>query len=135
MIAMFAYAILVCAYNNGFVETIITKAGDKFGDNVLIHSLITVFGSVLNVDLYYTTAGVFSNVVAILSENVNLSVYAVMFQSLYGLVQIVGPTSILLIVGLTYLEVPYKSWLKYIWRLVVELLIVILVILMIVSLI
>ena len=93
-----------------------------------------MFGSVFYVDFYYTSAGIFSNIVPTLSDSANLSVYAAMFQSLYGLVQIVGPTSILLLVGLSYLEVPYKSWLKYIWRFVVELLIVILIVLMIVSL-
>lgn len=134
LIIALAYCVLVCSYNNGFVETLITNASDKFGDNVIIHALITLLGSVLNVDLYYTSAGIFSTVVSNLGDGANLSVYAIMFQSLYGLVQLVGPTSILLIVGLSYLEVPYKSWLKYIWRFIVELLIVILVVLMIVSL-
>lgn len=134
MLAILAYSVLVCVYNNGFIETIIVNASEKFGDNAIIHSLITMMGSVFNIDLYYTTAGVFSVIVSNLTENANLSVYALMFQSLYGLVQLVGPTSILLIVGLSYLEVPYKSWLKYIWRFIVELIIIILVVLMIIYL-
>jgi uncharacterized ion transporter superfamily protein YfcC len=125
---------LVTSYNNGFIETIITAAGKSFGDNVIIHSLVALLGSVLNVDLYYTVAGVFSTTVSSLSDKANLSVFAVMFQSVYGVVQIVGPTSLLLLVGLSYLEVPYSSWLKYIWRFIVELLIAIFVVLMIVSL-
>ena len=92
-------------------------------------------GILFSFQLYYTANGIFTSVVSTLSDSANLSVYALMFQSLFGLVQVVGPTSILLIVGLSYLEVPYKSWLKYIWRFVVELLIVILVVLMVVSLI
>lgn len=135
MLVVLAYCVLVCSYNHGFIETVITMATDKFGDNALVHSLVVLFGSVLNVDLYYTSAGIFTSVASNLTESANLAVYASMFQSLYGLVQFVGPTSILMIVGLSYLEVPYKTWLKYIWRFVVELLIVILVVLMIVSLI
>lgn len=135
MIAGLAYCILVCSYNNGFIETMITNASKSFGDNAIINSLITILGSVLNVDTYYVTAGVFTSMVSALPDKANLSVYAVMFQSLYGLVQLIGPTSILLIVGLSYLEVPYKTWLKYIWRFIVELLIIILIVLMIVSLI
>lgn len=135
MLVILAYTVLVCSYNHGYIETLINMASDKFGDNALIHSLVTMLGSVVNVDLYYTANGIFTTISSTLSEGANLSVYALMFQSLYGLVQIVGPTSILLIVGLSYLEVPYKSWLKYIWRFVVELLIIILVVLMIVSLI
>lgn len=134
MIVAMAYTVLVCVYNNGFAETLITNALDKFGDNVVISSIITIVGSILHVDCYYTVAGVFSPVVSGLSDKANLNVYAVMFQSLYGLVQICGPTSLLLIAGLSYLEVPYSKWLKYIWRFVVELFIVIFIVLMIVSL-
>lgn len=134
MIAMLAYCVLICSYNNGFVETVINMASKSFGDNVVINSLITLGGSILNVDLYYTSSGVFSSIISSLSDKANLSIYAVMFQSLFGLVQLVGPTSLLIIVGLSYLEVPYKSWFKYIWRFVVELLIVVLLVLMIVSL-
>ena len=134
LIIMLAYCVLVCCYNNGFMETIITELSDKFGDNVMIHGFASILGSVTNVDMYYTTAGIFSNIVSNLSENANLSVYAMMFQSLYGLVQIIGPTSLILIIGLSYLEIPYKTWIKYIWRFVVELLIVIIIVLCIVSL-
>ena len=134
MTVMLAYCVLVCSYNNGFIDTIITTAGKSFGDNVVVHSLITMLGSVLNVDLYYTSAGIFTPIISSLTDKANLSVYAVMFQSFYGLIQFVGPTSLLLVVGLSYLEVPYKSWLKYIWRFIVELLIAIFVLLMIVSL-
>ena len=134
IIAILAYTVLVCSYNHGFMEKLITMASDKFGDNAIIHSSFAILGSIFSVDLYYVSASIFSTITSGLSDSANLSVYAVMFQSLYGLVQIIGPTSIMLIVGLTYLEVPYKTWLKYIWRLVVGLLIVSLIVLMIISL-
>lgn len=135
LIVMLAYSVLITAYSHGFMEVLIDNASTKFGDNVLIHSLIVMAGSLVNVDLFYSAAGIFYPVVMSLGSDANLSVYSVMFQSLFGLVQFVGPTSILLIVGLTYLEVPYKSWLKYIWRFVVALFIVILITLMVLYLI
>ena len=133
MVSMIAYTLLVCVYNNGMFETIITNASKSFGDNVVVGALITFVGSLIHVDVYYSVVGVFTPVVSNLGDKVNLSVYSVMFQSLYGLVQIVAPTSIMLIVGLSYLEVPYKKWLKYIWRFLLALLIIIFVILMIMS--
>ena len=133
-LVMLAYTLLVCVYNNGFMETVITNAGKSFGDNVIVHTLITIVGSITNVDVYYTSAGIVSPIVSSLTNKANLSVYTVMFQSIYGLVQICGPTSILLVIGLSYLEVPYSKWLKYIWRYVLGLLISIIVVLMIVSL-
>ena len=56
-------------------------------------------------------------------------VLAVMFQSLYYLTMLIAPTSVILVAALTYLNVPYKEWFKFIWRLALELLIVIFVIL------
>ena len=134
MVVALAYSVLVCAYNNGFMETVITNAGDKFTDNVIVNSLIAILGCVVNVDLYYTASGIFSPIVSTLSDGANLRVYAIAFQSLYGLVSLIGPTSILLITGLVYLDVPYTKWVKYIWRFVLELFIVIFVIMIIVTL-
>ena len=133
MIAMLAYTLLICVYSNGFLETIITNASKTFGDNVIVGSFISMIGSIVHVDTYYTVSGVFTPIVSSLSDKANLSVYAVMFQSMYGLVQVFGPTSLLLIVGLSYLDVPYSKWLKYIWRFVLELFIAIIVIVMLVS--
>ena len=52
-LVILAYSILVSSYNNGFMETIVTKAGDF---NLGITSLVTLLGSLLNVDLYYTAS-------------------------------------------------------------------------------
>lgn len=133
MVSMLAYTLLVCVYNNGMFETVITNASKSYGDNVVIGALITIVGSLLHVDMYYAITGVFSPIVSNLGDKVNLSVYAVMFQSLYGLVQIIAPTSIMLLVGLSYLEIPYKDWIKYIWRFLLLLLIIIFVVLMILT--
>ena len=135
MVMILAYTVLVAAYNNGFMETIATKAGESFNDNAFIASLITIFGTIINVDVFYIVAGIVSPVVKSLSDKADLNVFALLFQSFYGLIQICGPTSLLLIVGLSYLEVPYSKWLGYIWRFVLELLIIIFVVLIIVFLI
>ena len=134
MLVMLASTLLVCSYNNGFIETIIKEVSSKLGDNVVVHGLIATIGSILHTDLYYISSAVFSPITKSLTDTANLSVYAMMYQSVYGLTQLVGPTSILLIVGITYLDVPYKTWLKYIWRFLLELLIAIFIVLMIVSL-
>ena len=38
-------------------------------------------------------------------------------QTMYSLVMVIAPTSIFLIAGLSYLDIPYKEWVKYIWKL------------------
>ena len=132
---MLAYAILVCTYNNGFIETIITKASANDDINFVIASLVTMLGSILHVDLYYTVAGVFTPILSAVTDEALFDVFALMFQSLYGLISIVGPTSLILIFALSYLDVPYTTWLKYIWRFILSLFIIIFAVLLILALI
>jgi len=132
---MLAYAILVCTYNNGFIETIITKASGKGDINFVVASLITMLGSLLHVDIYYTVAGVFTPILGAVTDEALFDVFALAFQSLYGLISIVGPTSLILIFALSYLDVPYTTWLKYIWRFILSLFIIIFAVLLIIALI
>lgn len=132
---MLAFCILVCTYNNGFVETIISKVSTKGDINFVVASLVTMLGSLLHVDIYYTVAGVFSPILSAVTNEAMLNVFALLFQSIYGLMLIIGPTSILLIFALSYLDVPYTTWLKYIWRFVLSLFIIIFAMLLIIALI
>ena len=134
IIAMLAYTVLICSYNHGFMETIIASAVKNYGSNIMIHSLITILGSITNVDVYYTAAGIFSNILNELSTVDNANSFAIVFQSFYGLVQLVGPTSIMLLVCLAYTNVSYKDWFKNIWRLVLTLFIAIFAIVLLVTL-
>lgn len=133
-ITLFAYTVLVCAYNNGFFEHLVSATSKSMGGlNLALVSLFTIFGSIINVDLYYGAIGVFNPILTAVTDEAMHQVLGVAFQSLHGLVMLVGPTSILLIIGLSYLDIPYTTWLKYIWRFVLELFIIIFAVLLIVS--
>ena len=41
---------------------------------------------------------------------------------------LVAPTSLILMVVLTYLDIPYTKWLKNIWKFVVELLVIVIIV-------
>ncbi len=125
LLMMLAFTILVCAYNNGFMETIMSAASDTFGDNPIIYSLLAIVGTVLNVSELYVTQGIYASIVNLLPDTANLNVYAIAFQGIFGLLQLVGPTSILMIAGLSIAEVSYKDWFKNIWKLVLILLLLI----------
>ena len=115
-----AYTVLVCAYNNGFLETIITNS-EKF--NYGISSLLAVLGAVLNVDIYYIAAGCYSPIINLITDESIYESVAILLQGIYGIISIVGPTSLILIFGLSYFDVPYTTWLKYIWRFILGLII------------
>ncbi len=108
-----AYTVLVCAYNNGFLEIVISKYG-KF--NFGVSSLLAFLGCILNVDTTWILAGVFSPISTLITDESIYSSVAILFQGLFGIFSLVGPTSLILILGLTYLDIPYTTWLKYIWR-------------------
>ena len=115
-----AYTVLVCAYNNGFLENLITKYG-KF--NYGISSLLAFLGCILNVDTTWILAGAFSPIVKLITDESIYSSVAVLFQGIHGLSLLVAPTSLILIIYLTYFDVPYTTWLKYIWRFILSLVI------------
>ena len=54
---------------------------------------------------------------------------------MYGVAMLVAPTSLVLMGILSYLKVSYKEWLKTIWKLLLELFIVLLIIFIILALI
>ena len=48
----------------------------------------------------------------------------VMLQATYGIISFIAPSSAILLVGLSYLEISYKDWFKYIWKFLVAMIIV-----------
>ena len=58
----------------------------------------------------------------------NINAVSFILQSTHGLIAFLAPSSALLLVGLRYLEIPYKDWIKYIWKFLVAVLVLIIVI-------
>ena len=134
-LVILSYAILVSTYNHGFIANIINWVSDtKLGINVVTTSLITMLGTLLHSDLYYTIAGVYSNIIATITDESLMPLYAVTFQSVYGLTSIVAPTSFLVIFALKYFDVPYTTWIKYIWRFVLMLFLLVILVLLVLAL-
>lgn len=115
-----ACAVLVTAYTNGFFEGIVSSYG-KF--NYGLSSLLVFLGCILNVDMYYISGGVFLPILDMITDESVYSSVAMLFQGIYGIFSIVGPTSLILIFALSYMNVPYTTWIKYIWRFIISLII------------
>lgn len=119
-LSLIALTLLVCSYTHGFYEGIITSYG-KF--NYGVSSLLVFLGCLLNVDMYYIVVGVFSPILNLVTDESVYSSVAILFQGIYGIFSVVGPTSLILIFALSYMNVPYTTWLKYIWRFILSLII------------
>ena len=58
----------------------------------------------------------------------SLDVGFLIYVTMNGMVQIIAPTSALLFIGLSYLDLPYKNWMKGIWKFFIALFILLFII-------
>lgn len=84
---------------------------DKF--NLLSVGLTSFIGGILYNDFPYMLNSI-STPIASMFTNLNVPLF--LQYSIYGLVQLVAPTSVMLVLGLTYLDISYKEYLKNIWK-------------------
>lgn len=61
------------------------------------------------------------------SENY-YSIIIFITQSIYGILMLILPTSLFLVGGLSVLDVSYKEWIKYIWKFLLEVFVIVIVI-------
>ena len=64
-------------------------------------------------------------------QDVNALIINLLAQGVYGATMFVAPTSIAVVLGLTYLNVSYKEWLKRIWKLALGLLAIVVVVIIV----
>ena len=120
MLAPAIYALLSCAVfaamlslSTNFVYVIVEQfAGEEFSlMGTLASSIVTSFTYNVFPQSINSFIGFFSDLAV-----GELSVVAFIFQTMFGLISLIAPTSIFLVAGLAYLEIPYRDWMKYIWK-------------------
>ena len=115
LMIVLVYAVIYFAGNTMFYPTIadfILKATSKF--NIFFSTIVMILGSALHVDMLYVASYVIPQLAA---QDVNTTVLAVLIQGIYGVTMFVAPTSVILVLGLSYLNIPYKEWIKTTWKL------------------
>lgn len=115
LMIVLVYAVIYFAGNTMFYPTIadfILKATSKF--NIFFSTIVMILGSALHVDMLYVASYVIPQLAA---QDVNTTVLAVLIQGIYGVTMFVAPTSVILVLGLSYLNIPYKEWIKKTWKL------------------
>jgi len=129
LVLLLSYTVIYFAGNQMFYPTIaklLLSITNKF--SVVISSICMALSTLLHVDILYVT----NYTVPQLAEKASdTTLVALLSQSIYGLTLFVAPTSGMLVLGLEYLGVPYKEWIKRIWKLVVALLVIVLAVLLI----
>ncbi len=97
------------------------------GFNIATATLSSIVGSVITGDFYYFTSTIGPVFTSLISNTDYYGVIALIMQGIYNLTMIIAPTSVALIIGLYYLDIPYGKWFKYIWKVLLSLLIIIII--------
>lgn len=127
LIVAAAFTLMVVVYMSPYVATIVDKLLSLTeGFNLATMSLSAFISNLFHTDLGFSGYVLGAYLAGEYIDYIN-PIY-VIFSSLYGLVQIFIPTSIVLGVGLTALDVKYRDWLKYIWKFLVGMAICLLII-------
>jgi len=125
--------VVIFTLNSGFYATVINyliNLTDKM--NAIIMAINVFFGSILTVDKLYVSNYLLNISSVLINDQSAMPLLMMITQTMYGVAMLIAPTSLVLIAGLAYLEVPYTSWLKYIWRLLLFILVLVIAILTII---
>ena len=131
LLVVLAYLILVAIVTVPFEMTILKPIINlESGFQFLPMIIIAIFYSLFTVESYYGITSAAAYVTAV-STPEKVGIISLIWQSMYGLMMLIAPTSVLLLVTLSYLDISYTKWLKAIWKLLLELFVVILIVLLI----
>ena len=124
VILLLVYVVLEFAVMYPVIPTILDKIlGAKF--NVFTTAASGLIASLFTCEYQYTINLVYSYFATTYASN--LSVVSFILQAIFGLVSFFGPASAMLFVGLSYTDIKYKDWMKYIWKFILAMLVVIIV--------
>lgn len=123
------FMILVVATYHPF-QLVFVKAllGFTEGINVVTMTVIAFLASLFNVDPIYVAQSTLPYVISVLTDSSLYPLIGIIFQTIYGLAMLVLPSSVILMITLSYMDISYGQWLKHIWKLFLEILVVLVVI-------
>ncbi len=118
------YTVFVLLYWSPFFPTIVNWLGNMVGGafNPFIQTIQALIVNLLNSDLGYVGFSLTYYLGNFAGKEGNI-VYLI-YTTTYGLVSFITPVSMFLLFGLSYLNIPYKKWFKYIWKFLLAMLII-----------
>ncbi len=137
------YVLLACTlyaamFNNQTGENIfytITNFFLGFSDkfNALVVALISFVGGIIYSDFASLIGTISTPITSIYSDASMYNIMTFVMQAAYGLAMFIAPSSILLILGLSYFDISYKDYFKTIWKYLVKVLLVIIIIIIVLT--
>ncbi len=135
IVLLLCYLVLEFAVMFPVIPTIVdwflglfSKASEKVV--VILSSVAGLFTSLFTVEYQYTASLIGTYLTGTYKSFADQLTY--MMQATYGLASMFSPASAILLMGLSYLGITYKEWMKYIWKFLVIMLVVVLVLMIII---
>ena len=123
-----AYMLMIVVYDVNTGTSLMSTLSNTLSVktfNPYLTSLTALISNIFHVDFGFTGYSVASAIMAGYATNVE--VIHTIFATMYGFVGLCIPTSGMLLIGLSYLDIEYKTWIKYIGMFVLAILVILLV--------
>ena len=119
------YAVLGTSTGNNIYFTI-SNAILGLSENVhaLVMTLFSFVSGLFLNDFSYFVGYMSSPLTTLYTDTEMYSYMSLIMQTIHGLVMMFVPTSMILVGGLSYLKINYKDYLKYVWLLLLEVLVI-----------
>lgn len=111
------------------VDWIATRAS---GFNVLLAGINAIITSIFSIEPTYMISLAGNYYASTYAANVDI--LAIIFQSVFGLMSFFVPSSVVLMLGLSYTGTSYKEWMRHIWKFLLAMLLVVIIIIAVMSL-
>ena len=130
LVAM-AYTVFVLCYWSGITTTIVNLFNQAKGFNVYLVSIGNAIADFLHVDVEYTGFALGQLYLNRYAANAD-QLFAVITAT-NGLVSFIAPTSVFMLIGLSFSKLSYKDYFKSIWKFLLALVIILAIILSVIT--
>lgn len=117
--------VLIFALNSRFIGTVIYKIAKN--GNIALATLGSFVSAPFMTEEAYATQYIMSTLYYSVNKQELLTLYGLIIQTTFNTVMLIAPSSILLMVGLAYVEEGYCKWVKYIWKFVLAVFVAVLI--------
>lgn len=121
------YTCLIITYTHLYQTTIYESVlGLTKGFNIVTTSVTGFLSGLFNGDPAYAFQILVPHFAGVVTNTDIYPIAGILFQAMYGVSMLVAPTSVVLMIVLNYLDVSLKQWFSAVWKLLLELVVVLL---------
>lgn len=126
---------LIAMQNSGNVFFTITDnvIGWTKDFNMFTTGLVSFIGGFFFNDMPYLVSSISATLTTKITDSTLYPLIGLVMQTMHGLAMMMLPTSVILVAGLSYFEVSFKDWMKYIWKFLIQIFVVALIVCFIVA--